>query len=85
MWFLQWQPAAAYIHLSWGSALAFPSPLWQSSSSYPISAPESDPKVMCGDEQKGGKQGGTAAKQLQLHCYCQVLQKTNGGKKESTK
>lgn len=84
MQFLQWQPAAAYIHLSCGSALAFPSPLWQSSSSYPISAPESDPKVMYGNEQTGEKQGGTATKQLQLHCHCHVLQKTNG-KKESTK
>lgn len=42
--------------------------LWQSllqlSSTYPISATESDPKGMCGNEQKGGERGGTASKQL---------------------
>lgn len=35
---------------------------------------------MCDNEQKEGKQEGTAPEQLQLHRYCQGLQKTNGEK-----
>lgn len=48
----------------------------------PISAPESDPKVMCGKEQKREKQGGTATKSSSIATamFCRKLM----GKKEST-
>lgn len=42
--------------------------LLQLSSSCPVLALESDPRVMCGNEEKGGEHRGTATKQLQAHC-----------------
>lgn len=61
--------------------------LWQGSSS-PAPTPAlrsraSDPRVMHGNEQDGGEQGGTATEQLQLHRYCHVLQKSNNRKKRA--
>lgn len=77
----------AYIHVSWDNTPAPAQPLQRGRCNPPAPAPSqlwrgSDPKVMCGNERKGGEQGGSATKQLQAHCECRVIQKISGERNE---